>query len=54
MLNAVATAEGFTYRANTKLITVRHAGGAKEVPVRLTATSEVGPGDTIVVKERFF
>ena len=54
VLNAVATAGGFTYRANTKVITIRHAGGSKEVPVRLTATSEVGPGDTILIKERFF
>ena len=54
VLNAVATAGGFTYRANTKLVTIRHAGGTKELPVRLTATSEVGPGDTIVIKERFF
>jgi polysaccharide export outer membrane protein len=54
VLNAVATAGGFTYRANTKLITIRHAGGSKELPIRLTATSEVGPGDTIVIKERFF
>ncbi len=54
VLNAVATAGGFTYRANTKTVTVRHAGASKESPIRLTATSEVGPGDTIVIKERFF
>ena len=54
VLNAVATAGGFTYRANTKTVTIRHAGGTKEVPVRLTAASEVGPGDTILIKERFF
>ncbi len=54
VLNAVATAGGFTYRANTKLVTIRHAGASKETPVRLTATSEVGPGDTILIKERFF
>ena len=54
VLNAVATAGGFTYRANTKTVTIRHAGAAKESPIRLTATSEVGPGDTILIKERFF
>ncbi len=54
VLNAVATAGGFTYRANTKIITIRHSGAAKELPIRLTATSEVGPGDTILIKERFF
>ena len=54
VLNAVATAGGFTYRANTKIVTIRHAGASKEAPVRLTATSAVGPGDTILIKERFF
>ncbi len=54
VLNAVATAGGFSYRANTKTVTIRHSGGTAEVPVKLTATSAVGPGDTIVIKERFF
>jgi protein involved in polysaccharide export with SLBB domain len=54
VMNAVATAGGFSYRANTKTIVIRHAGGEKELTTRLTATTPVGPGDTIVVKERFF
>ena len=54
VLNAVATAGGFTYRANTKLATIRHAGASKEAPVKLTAVTPVGPGDTIVIRERFF
>ena len=54
VLNAVATAGGFSYRANTKTVTIRHSGGSSELPVRLTATTAVGPGDTIVIKERFF
>ena len=54
VMNAVATAGGFSYRANTKIIVMRHAGGAKELPMRLTAVTPVAPGDTIVIKERFF
>ena len=54
VLNAVATAGGFSYRANTKTVTIRHAGGSAELRTRLTATTPVGPGDTIVIKERFF
>ena len=54
VMNAVATAGGFSYRANTKIIVMRHSGGAKELPVRLTAVTPVAPGDTIVIKERFF
>ncbi len=54
VLNAVATAGGFSYRANTKNVTIRHAGGTQELPTRLTAVTPVGPGDTIVIKERFF
>ena len=54
VMNAVATAGGFSYRANTKTITIRHAGADKELPVRLTAATSVDPGDTIVIKERFF
>lgn len=54
VLNAVATAGGFTYRANTNNVVIRHAGGNKELPTHLTAVTPVGPGDTIVIKERFF
>ncbi|WP_174301078.1 polysaccharide biosynthesis/export family protein [Caulobacter sp. S45] len=54
VLNAVATAGGFTYRANTRIVTIRHAGALKAAPVRLTDASEVGPGDTILIRERFF
>jgi polysaccharide export outer membrane protein len=52
--NAVATANGFTYRANTKKVFVRHAGSTKEDEVPLTSTTQVAPGDTIRIAERFF
>jgi polysaccharide export outer membrane protein len=52
--NAVATAEGYTYRANRKRIFIKHAGEKNEVLVSQNLDSEVHPGDTIRVAERFF
>lgn len=54
VLNAVARASGFTYRANTKRIFIRHAGSGRETEYRLSATTPVMPGDTVRVSERFF
>ncbi|MBU2678550.1 MAG: polysaccharide export protein [Gammaproteobacteria bacterium] len=54
VINAVAVAGGFTYRAKTKkLIIVRGDGEARE---RLKASPDtvVFPGDVIEVAERFF
>jgi len=52
--NAVATAEGYTYRANRKRIFIKHAGQKNEVLVSQNLDSAVQPGDTIRVAERFF
>lgn len=53
VLNAVATAQGFTYRANKKKVFIKHAG--KEGSIEsLSADLEVRPGDTIRVGERHF
>ncbi|NEX94073.1 polysaccharide biosynthesis/export family protein [Caulobacter sp. 17J65-9] len=54
VLNAVAGASGFTYRANTKRIFIRHAGSGAETEYSLTSTTPVLPGDTVRVAERFF
>lgn len=54
VLNAVATANGFTYRANTKHVLIRRAGEATEHDYPLTGTIPVTPGDTIRIKERLF
>lgn len=54
VLNAVATAEGFTYRADMSAIYVRHANDPAESEVPLTATTSVLPGDTIRVTQRYF
>jgi polysaccharide export outer membrane protein len=54
VLNAVATAGGFTYRANRRRVWIRHANEAEENAYRLEITTPVLPGDTIRIGERFF
>jgi polysaccharide export outer membrane protein len=54
VLNAVATAEGFTYRADMNAIYIRHASEPTEKEVQLTSTTAVLPGDTIRVTQRYF
>lgn len=54
VMNAVATAGGFTYRANTRRVYLRRAGTTEEIIVPLTADLRVQPGDTIRIPERFF
>jgi polysaccharide export outer membrane protein len=54
VFNAVATAGGFTYRANTRRVLIKRAndGGEKEFP--LTSETTIAPGDTVRIPERFF
>ena len=54
VLNAVATAGGFTYRANTGRVFIRRAGGSAEESFALTSRTRVAPGDTIRIGERLF
>ncbi|MEM9178108.1 MAG: polysaccharide biosynthesis/export family protein [Pseudomonadota bacterium] len=54
VLNAVATAGGFTYRANDNVILIRGAEDEEEFRVRLDPSTQIMPGDTIRVIERFF
>jgi polysaccharide export outer membrane protein len=54
VMNAVATAEGFTYRANMKKVFIKRADSEKEESFPLTGTTPVAPGDTIRIAERFF
>ena len=54
VLNAVATAQGFSYRANKKTIGIRGIDDSEEQRVRLTPDLKVRPGDTIRVLERVF
>lgn len=54
VLNAVATAGGFTYRADRSKVYIRRADATKEEAQKLTTTTPVEPGDTIRIGERYF
>jgi protein involved in polysaccharide export with SLBB domain len=54
VLNAVATANGFTYRADTRHVFIKRANEPVEQELPLTSMTLVAPGDTIRIKERFF
>jgi len=54
VMAAVATAQGFTYRADMSDVYIRHAREASEQHYDLTATLAVHPGDTIRISERYF
>lgn len=54
VMNAVATAEGFTYRANTKRVFIKRADSEREQEFPLNSMTPVAPGDTIRIAERFF
>lgn len=54
VLNAVATAKGFTLRANTKKVILKRDGGTTEKAYRLDPATPVAPGDTIRIPERVF
>ena len=54
VLNAVATAKGFTLRANTKKVILKPDGATTEKAYRLDPATPVAPGDTIRIPERVF
>lgn len=54
VLGAVAQAGGYTYRAKTRQVFIKHVGQDEEVAEIVTATTLVAPGDTIRIKERWF
>ncbi|MDP6430213.1 MAG: polysaccharide biosynthesis/export family protein [Rhodospirillales bacterium] len=54
VLNAVAMAGGFTYRADKGDIVVKRANKAKGREERVTESTTVLPGDIITIKQRFF
>ena len=51
---AVATAQGYTPRAERKWVYVRHAGSSTEERHRVPPDLPVRPGDTIRLGERYF
>ncbi|HXP73330.1 MAG TPA: polysaccharide biosynthesis/export family protein [Stellaceae bacterium] len=54
MINAVALAGGFTYRARKDGVTVLRGSEASEQRYRATQTTALQPGDVVLVPERFF
>lgn len=54
VMDAVATAGGFTYRANESKVFLRRAGAGVEEVYTLDAPILVFPGDNIRIPERYF
>jgi polysaccharide export outer membrane protein len=54
VLDAVASAGGFTYRANENKVYLRRAGAAAEQVYSLDAPVPIFPGDNIRIPERYF
>lgn len=54
VMNAVATAQGFTYRADTHHVFIKHLNEAGEHRESLSDATQVLPGDTIRIPERIF
>jgi polysaccharide export outer membrane protein len=52
--NAIATAAGYTPRADKKVVFIRRSGEAQERAYRITPDLRVFPGDTVRLAERFF
>lgn len=54
VFNAVATAQGFTPRAEQKVVHIRRFGEGQEETFELTPDLMIFPGDTVRIGERFF
>lgn len=54
VMNAVAIAGGFTYRANQHRVYIRRASETTEHAYDLTVSTPVMPGDTVRIGERIF
>lgn len=54
VVNAVALAGGYTYRADRKDIRIKYANDPEKKEVRVPEEASVMPGDVIRVPERFF
>ena len=54
VLDAVASAGGFTYRANENKVLLRRSGAGAEETYPLDAPVPVYPGDNIRIPERYF
>ena len=54
VMDAIASAGGFTYRANENKVYLRRAGSTAEEVYALDAPVQVFPGDNIRIPERYF
>jgi protein involved in polysaccharide export with SLBB domain len=54
VINAVAMAGGFTYRASKGTISISRNGNEVKIDIEATADTVVLPGDVIEIGERFF
>jgi len=54
VVNAIATAGGYTYRGNSRDVMIKRPDAPGEVRVKLSPDLAVRPGDTIRVLERLF
>src|SRR5262249_35615551 len=54
VLNAVATANGFTYRANVKEVFIKRSDSTREEGYPLSSDTKVAPGDTVRIAARYF
>jgi polysaccharide export outer membrane protein len=54
VMDAIASAGGFTYRANENKVYLRRSGGGAEEVHALDAPVAVFPGDNIRIPERYF
>lgn len=54
VVNAVALAGGYTYRADKDAITLVRAADASKKELEVSEDSQVSPGDVVRVPERFF
>ena len=51
---AVATAGGFTYRADERIAYLTREGQTTETAIRITAATRINPGDTLRIAQRIF
>jgi protein involved in polysaccharide export with SLBB domain len=54
IISAIATASGFTYRADQDYVFVRRAGQPDEIKVPLASALPLGPGDIVRIPSREF
>jgi protein involved in polysaccharide export with SLBB domain len=54
VLNAVALAGGYTYRANERVVVIRRSGQSKEETLPVDQTVKIYPDDIVTIRQRFF